>query len=556
MSYLVLARKYRPKTFDEVIGQETIATTLKNAVSSGRVAHAYLFTGPRGVGKTSMARILAKALNCVKGPTTEPCNKCEICNHVDAGDDVDVVEIDAASNRGIDDIRSLRENARYTPARARHKIYVIDEVHMLTKEAFNSLLKTLEEPPPHVKFIFATTEPQKVLDTIKSRCQRFDFHRIPTAQIAKHLESLCKQEKIKTDDGVLDAIARGSHGGMRDAESTLDQLASLTQGKITAQDFEELTGAISQDVLIKIAEAAASNNPAAAIELLNKVFAKGAAEDEFIGQLIDLWRDLLITKIAGEDNGLVDRGETERKALAGIAPKFTKDALIYLVQMFSDTKQKIKDSSQSRIVIEMSLIKAAEVHDLRPLEEILRELRQIEAQKNKAGQGGGQVSPRPSAPQSESHPRQTQFFRPATGAQQADESPKPAPVKKTGDVWQDAMELIQHRRKGLADFLASVTAVEREIAGGITFVITADKFTVAQIRPGKKVIEEAISEVSGKHAVVELVEQAAAPQPQAAKTAEEPTSENVQKAAKFFGAKVVRKFKEPVREPDSVEDSQ
>src|SRR5213082_726140 len=236
MSYTVLARRYRSATFDEVIGQDHVAQTLKNAIASGRVAHAYLFCGTRGTGKTSMARILAKALNCKNsdGPTVTSCNKCESCLAIARGDDIDVIEIDAASNTGVDNIRELIENAQYRPARCRFKVYIIDEVHMLSKNAFNALLKTLEEPPEHVKFILATTEPEKVLPTILSRCQRYDFRSIPSREIAAHLKEISKKEKIKSDDDALLLIAKAGAGSMRDALSLLDRLLSVGEKNLTS----------------------------------------------------------------------------------------------------------------------------------------------------------------------------------------------------------------------------------------------------------------------------------------------------------------------------------
>ena len=244
MSYIAFARKWRPKNLDEIIGQEHVVSVLKNSIKQNRLAHAYLFTGSRGVGKTSCARILAKSINCAKGPTLKPCEECSSCCEIPQGRSLDVIEIDGASNRGIDEIRTLRENVKFAPTAGKHKIYIIDEVHMLTTEAFNALLKTLEEPPEHVKFIFATTQPNKIISTILSRCQRFDFRLIPTLTIIEKLEKIAKEEHLKIDKQALFAIAKASGGSMRDAETILDQLSSVSSAKINAQDVSSMLGAV------------------------------------------------------------------------------------------------------------------------------------------------------------------------------------------------------------------------------------------------------------------------------------------------------------------------
>jgi DNA polymerase-3 subunit gamma/tau len=256
MSYTVLARKYRSSNFDELVGQEHIARTLKRAIESGRIAHAYLFCGTRGTGKTSTARILAKCLNCEKsdGPTTEPCGKCGSCQGIARGDDIDCIEIDAASNTGVDNVREIIDNASYRPARARFKVYIIDEVHMLSKQAFNALLKILEEPPEHVKFILATTEPEKVLPTILSRCQRYDFRNIPTREIADHLKEITKKEKIKADEDALFLVAKAGAGSMRDSLSLLDRLLSVGEKELTAEMIEQLLGLPKTQLVFDLAQ--------------------------------------------------------------------------------------------------------------------------------------------------------------------------------------------------------------------------------------------------------------------------------------------------------------
>src|SRR3954471_23396103 len=268
MSYLVLARKYRSTTFDEVIGQDHVARTLKKAITSGRIAHAYLFCGTRGTGKTSTARILAKSLNCENsgGPTPDPCGKCNSCTAIARGEDIDVIEIDAASNTGVDNVRDLINNSQFRPARSRFKVYIIDEVHMLSKSAFNALLKTLEEPPPHVKFILATTEPEKVLPTILSRCQRYDFRNIPTPEIAAHLKNIAKQEQIQADDDALLMVAKAGAGSMRDSLSLLDRLLSIGEKELTLDMIEALLGLPKTQLIFNLAQAIGTGNVKATLQ--------------------------------------------------------------------------------------------------------------------------------------------------------------------------------------------------------------------------------------------------------------------------------------------------
>src|SRR3989440_815589 len=308
MSYTVLARRYRSGTFDEVIGQDHVAQTLKKAIESGRIAHAYLFCGTRGVGKTSMARILAKALNChnAKAPTTDPCGKFDSCIPIARGDDIDVIEIDAASNTGVDNIRELIENSQYRPARSRFKIYIIDEVHMLSKSAFNALLKTLEEPPSHVKFILATTEPEKVLPTILSRCQRYDFRNIPAREIADHLADICKKEKIKADEDALLMVAKVGAGSMRDALSLLDRLLSVGEKHLTLEMVEQLLGLPKAQLLYDLAEAIGRGDVKTVLGQADSMIQSGMSVDGMIASLVDHLRNLLIVRTCGPDSTLVE----------------------------------------------------------------------------------------------------------------------------------------------------------------------------------------------------------------------------------------------------------
>ncbi len=308
MSYEVFARKYRPQTFDDLVGQAHVSRTLKNAVAQNRLAHAYLFVGPRGIGKTSTARILAKSLNCIKGPTVTPCGECDNCREIAAGNSLDVIEIDGASNNSVEDVRQLRENVRYVPAKGRYKIYLIDEVHMLSPAAFNALLKTLEEPPEHVKFIFATTEPQKVLPTILSRCQRFDLHRIPANLIAQHLQFIAGKEKITLEPAAAHAIARGAEGGLRDAESMLDQLVAFCGNKISESDVLNVFGFTSEQTVIDLTGRILRADTPGAIDLLHQQSESGKDMMRLMSDLISYLRDLLVFK--AKPDALKDQSQT------------------------------------------------------------------------------------------------------------------------------------------------------------------------------------------------------------------------------------------------------
>lgn len=361
MSYTVFALKWRPKNFDEIIGQGHIVTTLKNAVEKNRLANAYLFAGPRGVGKTSTARILAKSLNCKNGPTVVPCEKCPSCLEVAASRSFDVIEIDGASNRGIDEIRQLRENVKFSPSTGRYKIYIIDEVHMLTTEAFNALLKTLEEPPAFVKFIFATTQAHKMPPTILSRCQRFDFRRIPVTEIIRQLEHIIAQEKIKIDRDVLFTIARASDGALRDAESLLDQLASFSEDKISLKDVISILGIIEQEALFEITDKIIQKDAKAALELFSRLIDEGKDANLLLTNLIEHFRNLMIAKVAQADSKLVDLPQEICEKLLRQSQHFTLEEILADFNAIVNAHEMFKRMESLRIPLEVILIKLA--HD-------------------------------------------------------------------------------------------------------------------------------------------------------------------------------------------------
>jgi len=373
VAYTVLARKYRSATFDKVIGQDHVARTLQRAIESGRVAHAFLFTGTRGVGKTSMARIMAKALNCEQAsqPTATPCGECKTCLAIARGDDMDVIEIDAASNTGVDDVREIIENSRFRPAKSRFKVYIIDEVHMLSRGAFNALLKTLEEPPEHVKFILATTETEKVPATILSRCQRYDFRNIATDEIVQHLQALTKDENVKAEDAALFLVARAGAGSMRDALSLLDRLLSLGETTLTVEMIEQLLGMPRSQAIFDLAQHIGAADVKKTLEAADKLMREGLSAETLVISLADHFRNLLLLAVCGAESNLVEVPQESLSELVAQAGAFDTLALTQSIAILEELRRSLRQTSAGRALLDATLVRLALAEQFTKLEVLL-----------------------------------------------------------------------------------------------------------------------------------------------------------------------------------------
>jgi len=491
VSYEVFARKYRPQTFDDLVGQAHVSRTLKNAVAQNRLAHAYLFVGPRGIGKTSTARILAKALNCVKGPTVNPDGTCDNCREIAAGNSLDVLEIDGASNNGVEQVRELRENVRYAPSKSRYKIYIIDEVHMLTAAAFNALLKTLEEPPPHVKFIFATTEPQKVLPTIVSRCQRFDLHRIPAKLIADHLQFIAGKEKITLEPAAAHAIARGAEGGLRDAESMLDQLVAFCGEKIAENDVLNVFGFTSEQTVVDLMGKILRSETAPALDVLYQQCEAGKDMMRLMSDLISYLRDLLVFK-AKPDALQEDVDPETQKALAAQAELIENDRLLDLIDQFAQAEGRMKWAPNKKLHFEVAIIKAIQSLNQATLDEVIERLGEL-----RDGKMSTEKKTLAAAPESS-----------ASAASPADNGEQRAPrVAESADgnndvqkIWERAFAKIPTQKA----FVRNSAAVAHVLpSAGRHFVLgfspdQKSPMDILSTATNRKLIETLLREVSGK----------------------------------------------------------
>ncbi|MEK5161449.1 DNA polymerase III subunit gamma/tau [Paenibacillus sp. FSL R5-0527] len=403
MEHVALYRAWRPQSFQDMVGQQHIIRTLQNAIREQRLSHAYLFSGPRGTGKTSAAKILAKAVNCEKGPTAEPCNECDACRRITAGAVMDVLEIDAASNRGVEEIRDLREKVKYAPTEVRQKVYIIDEVHMLTTEAFNALLKTLEEPPPHVMFILATTEPHRLPATVISRCQRFDFRRVSLEEQSERLKLICEKEGINAEDEAIQYIARLSDGGMRDALSILDQIASFSGGQVSYRQVLEMTGGIASRQFAELAQTLLAGDVGGMLQMIDGFMQEGKSADKCMENLLYYFRDLLMVKMVPQADKLTER-VLDPRDFAEIAESFSKSQLFKIIDTLNHYQTEMKYAVQPQTLFEVALLKICTIPkedaggtsagargsaaDVSEVGQLRRQLSELEAKLERALQGG------------------------------------------------------------------------------------------------------------------------------------------------------------------------
>ncbi len=512
MSSLALYRKYRSQTFEEVLGQEHVTETLQAGIREGRIGHAYLFSGSRGTGKTSTARILAKALNCEKGPTPDPCNTCDACISITEGHSLDVIEIDAASHGGVDDVRELRENAMLAPAIARRKIYIVDEAHMVSTQGWNAFLKTVEEPPEHVIFVFATTEPHKVLPTIVSRCQRFDFRRVSSQTIADHLARVSKEEGIDADEGALQLIARAAEGGVRDALSTLDQLSAA--GSVTLADTARLLGASSIDSLFELCEAIADADTGSAIRQIARLVDGGQDLRTFARNTLEHLRGLLITKQVSDPGDLIDANEETRARLSAQADRFGGGKLVHVIKLLVDALAAMRDQTSPRLALELAIVRATMPETDESASAAVARIERLERIVGVTGAAPAATSeatpPSPATTAPEARPATPAKAAPKTpskaAAKAAPEEPAaPAPVRVAGDLdieklrgsWAIVLEEVRKAKKTLHALLADATIGSLE-ADVLTLELRFPIHAKMVTEPGHAaIIAKAVNQVFG-----------------------------------------------------------
>jgi DNA polymerase III subunit gamma/tau len=574
VSYQVFARKYRPQIFDDVLGQDHIVRTLKNAITQKRLAHAYLFVGPRGTGKTSTARILAKALNCIHGPTVTPCGVCDSCREISQGISLDVLEIDGASNNSVDQVRELRENVRFAPVRGKYKIYIIDEVHMLTQQAFNALLKTLEEPPAHVIFVFATTEPNKVLPTILSRCQRFDLHRIPVQTIARQLESIAQQEEVTLSGAAAEALAVASEGGLRDAESMLDQLIAFCGKEISEDQVVEVFGLTSELVIADLARSVINADASAALRIIHGQSEAGRDLSKLLADLIGFFRHLLIDQVdsASVQEELSELGRTIVQELSKL---IKPGELLRLIEILSEAEPSLKWTSNKKLHLEIAVIRT--IQSLREVG-IDRILAALENLKDQDQGSSGEAKARSDEPPS-SMPAKSAMLEPANqsfssagGAEDApvqgkidEDTKQPAGSEKTvslvegsevtptesdnkdlSSLWNKVVDEVRRRRPLILSWIELATPLEQRGAEVLIGFPRADHLAMESLlrTNNRKFVEELLSEFAAAPRTIQaelhddLARRQAAPESESGSIDGFKTDPMIQKALEIFRAEI------------------
>lgn len=522
MGYQVIARKYRPQRFSDVVGQEHVTQTLARAIEQNRIAHAYLFCGPRGTGKTTIARIFAKCLNCTDGPRVEFDDNDPRCREIAEGRSIDVLEIDGASNNGVEQVRELRETAKYAPASSKFKIYIIDEVHMLSTAAFNALLKTLEEPPAHVKFMFATTDPEKVLATILSRCQRFDLRRIPVALIVQHLEHIARQEQVQVDPAALYAIARGADGGMRDAESALDQLISFCGEHVEESDVLSMFGLTAQGQILALTSALLNGDARAVLRDVNELAKHGKDLGRLLADLLNHFRNLLILQVSEGDPKVLEVSEAEIACLQEQSALVPTEGLTRIMEVLSDAEGRLRDAASKKIFLEVALLKAIQARKATSIDTVLKQLNDLRA--------GTSAEPRPAsaerrsapsdrrspAPQSAPAPRPAAEPSRASGAAAAPPAPSvaapaaPAAVGNPhdlGQLWQALLDAVGRASAFTRSYLQNARPVglERKVLTVAFDPEFADQFELVNTSKTQTLLQTKLQELGHPGAQVRFV---------------------------------------------------
>jgi len=518
VSYQVFARKYRPQTFEEVVGQAPIVSTLKNAVAQNRIHHAYLFSGLRGVGKTTVARLMAKALNCAQGPTATPCNACASCAEIAEARSLDVLEIDGASNRGIDAVRELRETVRYAPARDHHKVYIIDEVHMLTPEAWNALLKTLEEPPPHVVFLFATTDYRKIPLTILSRCQHFDFRKIAAADMARHLRKMAEGEKITVPDPVITLIVRAAEGSLRDAQSALDQVIAFSGDAVTEEQARAVLGVIDGDLIAGFFAAVRARDCARLVGIVDTVFENGYQAVQFLEDLMAYGRDLLLVRAVTEAGRYLPGGPDQARELQAAAAVFDEDELLRILELLTREEQRLKNTSNPRVLLEALAIRLARLADLTPIEDLIARLEKGATAPAASGPapttGAGPGPARRAGPAVGTSPPVATGAAPAAAIGPAASSFEGSDAGGPARV-ETILQRVQDERGALGGILAQAAWVE--IADDALLIAFDDKHTFfrdkVESRDTSNYLKRVAHEVAGKELQIRIVSTATMTRP-------------------------------------------